>query len=279
MDSFDSKIEQSSYLLDLLKDNPYLTLISIILAILGIFFTAYFYYLSKKNKKPIYAIRTINLVKESIKKINAIDIYHSNKKIQNFSISKIAFWNDGKETINVQDIAKKDPLQIEIASEYEILEAKLIYQKNVANDFSFKLSDDKKNIQLSFDFIDFEEGIILEIFHTANSSDDFTLKGTFKSVKGIQKKQLKRFPVLSKIFETIGFNRSLIRKISLYILVIIGAFFSIAQFFIEAPEKVEPRTLGEKILFSFLWLPYIWLPYKLLKRRIPKGFDIFNDEF
>ena len=61
----------------------------------------------------------------------------------------------------------------------------IIYQKNPSNDFNISISNDNKYVDITFDYFDFEEGIVLQVFHTGNKSDDITLVGQIKSVKNI----------------------------------------------------------------------------------------------
>lgn len=43
--------------------NPYLSLLSILLAIVGIAVAIYFYVKGKKERKPTYALKNVNLIK------------------------------------------------------------------------------------------------------------------------------------------------------------------------------------------------------------------------
>jgi hypothetical protein len=43
------------------------------------------------------------------------------------------------------------------------------------------------------------------------------------------------------------------------------------------PVKVNSNKVG--LINALLGLPYIWFGYRVLKKNIPKGFDIFNEEF
>ena len=80
-----------------------------IIGMLGFPFSIYTYVKTKKNKKPTYIVRTIKLIEPRIKQLNnAINILYQDNKIENLSISKIALWNEGKDTIDNTDIAKSN---------------------------------------------------------------------------------------------------------------------------------------------------------------------------
>lgn len=169
------------YFTELFNNNPLLNAFSLFLAILGIIFTTYFYFKSKRIRMPIYILRTVNLVRENVQKIDTVNILYAGNKVNNLSITKIAFWNDGKETINNSDVAQNNPIRLIIDKDCIFLDAEIIYQKNPSNDFNISISNDNKYVDITFDYFDFEEGIVLQVFHTGNKSDDITLVGQIKS--------------------------------------------------------------------------------------------------
>ena len=127
-------------------NNPVLSLITLILAIAGFFCSIYFYVRSKKIKKPVYDINTTCLTHKDIQAVDSIEILYFGEKIESLSISKIALWNNGKDTIDFSDVAQQNPIRILIDSEYEFLSASIIYTKNAANNFNINIAPDKKAI-------------------------------------------------------------------------------------------------------------------------------------
>jgi uncharacterized integral membrane protein len=276
----------SETVFDFFNGNPILNLITLLLAISGIVFTIYFYSKSKKVKLPIYVVRSINLVKEKIQKIDSVQILYSGDKVSNLSISKIALWNAGKETINSQDVALNNSIKVKIKDDFEILDAEILFQKNDANDFKTKISEDNKNIEISFDFFDFEEGIVLQIFHSGNSSDDISVEGTIKSVKCIKRKDVLNSilpSILVKVLKngTRGSKRKMVKFAMGWGTLITGLFLIMVLPFIpqNTSNVIENKFISERLIPSILGIPYIWLGINMIKRHIPKGFDIFNEEF
>lgn len=70
--------EQLNNILYLFENNPILNVITLILAIVGLGFTVYFYFKSRKVKAPIYITKTTSLVKESINKVESVQILYKN---------------------------------------------------------------------------------------------------------------------------------------------------------------------------------------------------------
>lgn len=158
------------YFAELLNNYSLKDAISLFLTIISIITAIIFYLNGKKSKIPTYILRTISLVQEKIQKIETVKILYSGNKVDNLSISKIAFWNAGKDTIDHMDIAQNNPIRLIIEENYLFLEANIIYQKNPSNNFNISLSDNNKYIDITFDYFDYEEGIVLQVFHTGNTS-------------------------------------------------------------------------------------------------------------
>ncbi|MEO6883392.1 MAG: hypothetical protein ABI199_05125 [Bacteroidia bacterium] len=268
--------------------NPILNFVFLILAILGIIFSFYFYFKSKKTKIPIYIVRTINLIRESIKKIETVEILYSGKKIENLSITKIAIWNDGRDTIEYTDIAHINPLRITVKNKFDILDAEIIFQKNVANDFKIKIEEDKKSVLIQFDFFDFEEGIVVQIAYTGNFSSDVKLEGSIKSVKEVIRKGLLTFrlPFLNLLFQPnkgSNFKSRTNLKIMGWASIFTGAILIFLPYFLDfntinnIDKKIDSTLFIAKI-FVLVGILYMYIGIRFLNRRIPKGFDIFDEE-
>lgn len=184
------------------QGNYIFNILSFAIGIIGIISSFYFYFKSKRSRIPIYFIRTINLVRERIQKLDTVEIFFSGKRIINLSITKIAILNIGKETINFMDVAINNPLKVIIDDKYEILEAEILVSNNNSNDFKISIEENKKAILIKFDYFDYEEGLVLQLAHTGNSNEDIVVTGNIKSVKKIIRKDYTNviFPSLISFF-------------------------------------------------------------------------------
>lgn len=275
------------YFAELLNNYSLKDAISLFLTIISIITAIIFYLNGKKSKIPTYILRTISLVQEKIQKIETVKILYSGNKVDNLSISKIAFWNAGKDTIDHMDIAQNNPIRLIIEENYLFLEANIIYQKNPSNNFNISLSDNNKYIDITFDYFDYEEGIVLQVFHTGNTSKNITLIGQVKSVKKIHRKDNSRLfmssidNILSKKIKT-GSNFNLILGWTVLIIGLFVIFFSFIPTYIQTPQKEynpdESKFIANITLF-ILGVIYSLMGYSMVKRKIPKGFNVFNEEF
>jgi len=251
-----------------IMNNPIFNITTLVLAVFGIFFTVYFYFRSKKSRIPTYAVRTINLVSSNISKINILDILYSGEKINNLSISKVALWNDGKETINSTDIAPLKPIKIMINDKYDILDATILFQKNDGNNFILNLATDKKSVDITFDYFDYKDGIVLQIFHTGNSNEYVRIEGGIKSVSKICRRKL---PLLAIIPSS---------KMA-FILIIMGILGMIVPVCIYIYWYLNYKEFYgfelNSITSLIVGLGAFVVGYQSIKRIIPKGYDMFSD--
>lgn len=276
--------------LSFLTDSIYFNVITLLLAILGIVVSVYFALKSRKKKEPKHLFRTISLIKSNITTIKHLNVQYKGKEISNLSVTKIALWNNGRDTILDKDIAPKSPIQIAINDEYNILACDIIYQKNESNGFNLKLDTNKKSVIITFDYIDYLDGVVIQIYHTGNHSSDLEIKGYVMS-HGELIRDKRHFSLLHDIL--IRFTRTIDikihRKIMGYTTIIMGCIlFIIGVLSCINSEVVEeylllpsdnPSWIIFAIIMIIISIAYFHLGYTIIKRNVPKGFDIFNDEF
>jgi hypothetical protein len=124
--------------------NPWLSLLSFILAVLGVALAIIFYFKGRKVKLPCYAVRSTNIVRNLVSKIESLEMLYSGEPIENLTVTKFAFWNAGRDTIDRRDIASADPLTFHVKRGYKILDAKILSEKKKSNKFSITTSPDRQ---------------------------------------------------------------------------------------------------------------------------------------
>ena len=179
-------------MINLFDNNPWLNVLFLILSVVSITLAYYFYYKSLKEKKPVYNWKTYPLFQPNPIVGNKIEIKYNGNQIDNLSLTKFAFWNAGRESVRSEDIAPNAPFLITVDKSVNIFDFEVIDQ-NIINNFSLEKIDDQ-TIKANFDFIDFNDGIIINIFHSRLRNTGFTVKGTFIGAKkityGIRKDKL-----------------------------------------------------------------------------------------
>ncbi len=269
----------------ILENVPLFNLISLLLAIMGIVLAYYFYYKSIKYRAPVYAVRSINIIEDNISRINDLEIKYAGSNVKNLSIARVAFWNFGKETISSEDIASLDPIKIVGSGSTNFLNVEIIYEKNGANNFMISPLVDPKDsnkhlqneLKINFDYFDQNEGVVLQVFHTGKTGDEIRIEGTIKGsrpIKKISKPIFSKIPSLSPYFEKLK------RK---HQKMIMATFLVVAPLFLLAMEFI-PKSNVEKSLFAryipifIVFLLYWSMAVSIMRRRVPSGFDIFDEE-
>ena len=179
-------------MIKLFDNNPWLNVLFLILSIVSIALAYFFYYKSIKEKKPVYNWKTYPLFQPNPIVGNKIEIKYNGNQIDNLSLTKFAFWNAGRESIRYEDIAPNDPFLIIVDKGVNILDFQIVEQ-NTINNFSLEKINDQ-TIKVNFDFTDFNDGIIVNIFHSRLRKTGLTVMGTFIGAKriahGIRKDKL-----------------------------------------------------------------------------------------
>ena len=274
-------IQKISIFIETLAKNPWLVIISFIITFLGFILAFIFYFKSKKVKKPRLESRSLNLLKESAEKIEGLKITYLNENIPNITITKLAIWNDGNDTINKSDIASADPLLITAKDTVHILEYKIIYQKNECSLFDIEEIESGKKLKVTFDFLDFQDGAVIQLLHTGNSSSDIEFGGTIKGVGKIGSNYSKN-KVNSIIKEIISKpSKKISSKIIGIIYIILGLILLVMEFGkllgLDNIYKPVENPMLEFLSCVFFSILTISMGVKISKRRVPKGFEIFDE--
>lgn len=139
---------------------------------ISLFVAYYFYKRSTRKKEVFYTKVNVKIIQNYNKEIFDSVSKHKDKSVDSITVTRYLLWNNSSQAIRQNDIAPRDPLQFSVTSGCEILDAKIIYPKNPSN--GFMLSDLKKTnnfTKLSFDFINKNEGVIIQIIHTGKTKN------------------------------------------------------------------------------------------------------------
>jgi len=163
-----------------LAQTPWITFISMALALIGLILAVIFYCKGRKTKLIRYYLDGSSLFEDFVEKISGLSIQFSGKQIKTLTVTKIAFWNNGTETINHNDFPTNDPFSINIENGYEILDATM-KSNNISNNVKINLLDNGKKINVGFEYLDPKDGFIIQIFHTGTKySSTFKINGSIK---------------------------------------------------------------------------------------------------
>lgn len=171
--------------LEQLMGNPYAWLFLSFCTIFSVIYAVYMGIKSKEKKQISYSMTTNEIVRSGKDIIPGFQISYCNQTISNLTITRFAIWNSGNRLLNLTDIVETMPLSITSKENgAEILDASIIKYSEKSNKFSVN----KKNshcVEISFDYMDTQEGIILQILHTG-SANDIYFTGKIKGGKKLK---------------------------------------------------------------------------------------------
>jgi hypothetical protein len=219
------------------ENNLWLNIIFLVLAILSIVLAFYFYFKSKKEKRPVFHSKTISLFDASPIIANKLEIKYNGSVVNNLLLTRIAFWNAGRESIRSEDIAPNSPFLITAPDDIIIYDFEVVDQNPVNNFKIEKLNE--QTIKVTFDFIDLNDGVIINIFRSSNKKSGLTISGKFigcKIAHGIQtNKFADKIDVLAKPLNYLMNEKGLAKKILAGLLFIPTAAVLIPLFLIILP--------------------------------------------
>lgn len=229
------------------------------IAIIGIFLAIFFYIKSNKVKLPYYAISSHNIVRDLVSSIDLLKVLYDRERIENLTATKIAFWNAGNDTIKREDISV--PLTVTVKKGH-ILKAQKLHEVEEENGFSIPISKDKSHINLDFNYLEKNQGVIIQLLHTGKSDQDILIKG-----------HIMGFGIPKRKNATIVFNSGH--------LIFFVFCFGIPVYIIGmgvANGGIFEATIGEIIVIAFFFILFWGLGFLILSQLLPKGFEKFQDQ-
>lgn len=230
------------------------------------------FFRERKSKKPRYTMVNNNIIQNFTSKLEGLEINYKGNNISNLNITKIAFWNHGKLTINNNDIAKAKPIKIFMKANGRILDAELLKVINPANMIQIYLQENRKELVLNFDYLDKNDGCVIQIIHDGDFLENVRMTGI---IKGFGEPELVLSPILttarSSSFRSLSssINISVLKlQIPFGIIMIISFIILI---FIE-----ESSSLG---LIGLIFSTLFTIGMFSLIKKIPKELDLLNNNF
>ncbi len=177
-----------SMTLESLASNPIVTLGSFTLAVLGVVLAIVFYFKAQKNKTPCFE-KTSNTIIEGLhNSLDGLEVRYKGSTQERITVTKLAFWNDGKDTIDKTDLVEKDPVRVTIPEGIDVLDIQIINVSVESNSVSIQKNEEVPySYTLNFDFLDYEDYFVIQIIHNGASSEQLKIEGKIKGVRAIEK--------------------------------------------------------------------------------------------
>jgi hypothetical protein len=155
------------------------------LGLIGLISGYIFYRRSLREPRLVYQSNAVKLIGKDESLPEEIDILYKGKSVSRLTRTYIIFWNSGKATIDGRNIVDEDPLRLEL-KDGEFLTKRIISSTRDVNNFKIYTKEDEPNkLFFTFDFLDSDDGVVIELLHSASESYP-VIKGTIRGIpKGI----------------------------------------------------------------------------------------------
>ncbi|PWF62803.1 hypothetical protein CBX96_14330 [Shewanella sp. BC20] len=174
--------------LESLATNPIVTLGSFSLAVLGIVLAVVFYFKAQKNKTPCFEKSSNTIIEGLHNSLDGLEVRYKGSVQERITVTKLAFWNDGKETIDKSDLVERDPVRVYIPEGVDVLDIQIISVSEESNSVSVqKIEEISNTYRLNFDFLDYEEYFVVQVIHNGSSSVPIKIEGKIKGSRSIEK--------------------------------------------------------------------------------------------
>lgn len=231
--------------------NLIIATISLIVSVVALYFSYYFFNYSLREKRPLYTLESQQYQGDLIATTPDSVVVYQNDLIKKFTVSRVAIWNNGKDTIFKKDISPNDKITISSEEGYEIYFARLLFMINKSNKCEVLFSNG--NAEVSFDYLDFQEGCSIELFHSGKTSWSLDITGSIIGAGKI--KHAKHIPYPQR------------RKLSIWIslgIFVVSALTSLL-FGLKDYEKIITIN-GFIAMLAYAFLPWI-ISYRYFKSK------------
>lgn len=152
------------------------TLVCLPLTVWGIVLTVR----ARREKRPCFSVRSFNLIDGAVSQVPEVEIkvHGHGPAINHLTISKVFLWNAGRDVIRKADLAEPKGITLRLKNGGVFVKApEVVYETSETNGFSVHRSQDKTSVSVTFHHMDFNEGVVLRVFHTGTSDADIEVEG------------------------------------------------------------------------------------------------------
>lgn len=245
-----------------------------LIGIIGIAAAVITYLLTRQRTLLSYRVRGVRLLGHAEANLPpGVTVQYQGVEIPRLTRSVIVLWNDGERTIQGTDIVETDPLRVSIDDDCQVVACTLLKASRQAIQANVALLEGiRPSIRLTFDFLDANDGLVVEVLHTGKIRYP-TVVGT---IRGLPNGVRNRGRVLSQRAPAFQVRTNRTRRALAIGVTLIGAALAFGGFI--ATTTIEPVSPTKSViaryalvfagaLYSGLGLLLLWL----IRKRYPKA--------
>lgn len=155
--------------------------------VVGILTGYYFYLKARERIDPRYLLQYEPLVGSSSGAMNDVSVLYKDTKVSNLNRCVLVIWNRGTRAIARDAIANNDKVRVCLPEGATALGAGVAWASRPAVNLSADLSNTGSAVAIDFDFLDKDDGGMIEILYQGDSKIPPTLSGSIVGApKGIR---------------------------------------------------------------------------------------------
>ncbi len=169
-------------ILNAVSKNPLVPVGGILLGVIGIVLAVVFYIRSRRVSSVRYDYTAISLVEGLSDAMHGIEVTYKGAAQDRITVTHFVFWNAGTETIRSNDFTD-DPLRIKGIDDVAILDHRIIVANDATNKVEIGAVQSARNeisIPVRFDYLDSNDGAVIQIVHDGSVLTGFRLAGSLK---------------------------------------------------------------------------------------------------
>lgn len=203
-----------------------------IMGLVGVALALFAIHLQIKDKKrPCYAVLSQTIVSDANSILSGLHVIFKGIPQDRVTVSRIIFWNDGRDAIKCEDISKASPIRVAVAPGAEVLSCSLLGSASDTNGVHIHVSEteptpsENYEIYVDFEFLNYGDGFVLDIIHNGPFDHQIALEGTI-----IGANPLRQLRLLGAGDEVIGF------RISFWVIICMVAVMLAGSGFLKAAK-------------------------------------------
>ena len=167
----------------------FLSLVSVSVTIASVVLAYVFYRRSRREKGPTHVIAQRTIIENKRPLLRGLSVHFIGVEQELITVANIAFWNRGAETILHSDIAEGKPLGVILGEGSNLLDARILKTSDSANQCRLgeprTEADGRVVIPIDFDYLDRNEGMLIQLVHNGSRTHEVALVGKIKGARDL----------------------------------------------------------------------------------------------
>lgn len=141
----------------------------------------------RRSNELAWTIWSNNLVRDFTSKLSKIELRYAGRDVQTLTVSTVAIWNSGTETVYGSEIVNADPLSFESVSGVRILDVWMTKTNNEESDIELYPDDEGRLTFLNFDYLASGHGALFQVVHTGVGDLALAVTGKLRESRLVHK--------------------------------------------------------------------------------------------